>query len=171
MKSVRGLVLSELGHLVNEIRTTRERRSQLTPSPFGNKVPSIRVALGESMSFREELPAGCPPASAHEGECSAAYRFVSSATPDAQAFASHAALQKTRPPMIDSCRWASCSMYTDMDTIQKKRKFKNLKQYTHIALLKIGAGSGKLIEEGSHIDFWMFDTFNPIGAIVSVKDL
>ena len=58
-----------------------------------------------------------------------------------------------------------------MATVQKKRKLKKLRSYTHIAVLKIGAGSGYLIIANSHIDFWMFESFDPVAAIVRVEGL
>ena len=121
------------------------------------------------MGFREELPSGCPPTGAHEGECAEAYRLLSSSAPDAQAFASHAASQKPLPLGMDACRWASCSLYSDLKTIIKKRKLPGRKKYTYVALLKIDAGSGRILQNGPHIDFWMFDTFDPLEAIVHVR--
>ena len=58
-----------------------------------------------------------------------------------------------------------------MKTVGKKRKLKNLQKYTHVAKIEIKAGSGMLIEGNSHIDFWMFDTFDPIASIVHVDEL
>jgi hypothetical protein len=130
----------------------------------------LRV-LGETVKFRETLPPGCPPKEAQDIECAEAFRFIPAATPESAHFASNAAKRETPPPGIDACRWASCSLYTDMATVQKKRKLKKLRSYTPIAVLKIGAGSGYLIIANSHIDFWMFETFDPVAAIVRVEGL
>jgi hypothetical protein len=73
---------------------------------------------------------------------------------------------------MDPCRWASCSLFADLDTVAKKRAaFKKLRKYGYAAQIKIASGSGFLLENRGHIDFWMFDTFDPIAAIVQVKDL
>jgi hypothetical protein len=127
--------------------------------------------LGGTVKFREILPAGCPPKDAQDIECADAFRFIPAATAALAHFASNAAKQETPPPGIDACRWASCSLYTDMATVQKKRKLKKLRSYIHVAKLKIGAGSGYLIIANSHIDFWMFETFDPVAAVVHVEGL
>lgn len=123
------------------------------------------------MGFLETLPPNCPPKAAHNGGCGSAFRFVSCAKPAAVDFASNQAKGETPHPEADPCRWASCSLYTDMATVQKKRKLKKLKRYPFVAELSIASGSGYLVQEGTHIDFWMSDTFDPLKAIVNVKAL
>lgn len=125
------------------------------------------------MGFRESLPADCPPTHAHEDECARAFRFVLAKSPVVGDFASHAAKQMPLPEGIDvcPCRWASCSLYSDLATVHKKRKIKSLKKYPFIAELKIAAKSGRLVENSGHIDFWMYDTFDPLAAIVVVRGL
>ena len=58
-----------------------------------------------------------------------------------------------------------------MATVQKKRKLKKLKSYPFVAKLKIAASSGHVLEKSKHIDFWMFDTFDPLAAVVQVQEL
>jgi hypothetical protein len=124
------------------------------------------------LDFREELPDGCPPEAAHDGGCGTAYRLVPTAKPVPSDFASNAAKKETCPETCDPCRWASCSLFTDLNTIQKKRKtFKKLRKFHFAAEMTIKSGSGLLMQEGSHIDFWMFASFDPIGAIADVKAL
>jgi len=86
-------------------------------------------------------------------------------------FASNQAKGETPPPGFDLCRWASCSLFGDMATVQKKRKLPKLKNYPFIAELKITAASGRMMEKSAHIDFWMSETFDPITAIVQVQVL
>lgn len=123
------------------------------------------------MGFREVLPAGCPPANSHNGACAIAFRFVSTATPKADAFESYATKGGLPPDGVDPCRWASCSLYPDLATVNKKRKLPGLKKYGFVAEIIIKAGSGHLIEDSKHIDFWMYDTFDPVASIVIVRAL
>jgi hypothetical protein len=124
------------------------------------------------MAFLEKLPNGCPPPTAHDGACEIAFRFVLNEAPGTDAFASQAALasEGEKPPAgVDLCRWSSCSMYLDMETVAKKRKIKSLQKYPFVAQLKIQAGSGHILENNKHIDFWMYDTFDPLAAIVVIN--
>ena len=60
-------------------------------------------------------------------------------------------------------------MLADMDTVNKKLKLPNIrKKFSHVAKVKIPAASGKS-DGHKHIDFWMFDTFDPIKSIQEVK--
>jgi len=59
-----------------------------------------------------------------------------------------------------------------MEILHKKRNtFKKLSKFGYVAKLKIQAGSGFTLIAKGHIDFWMFDTFDPLSAIVHVKGL
>jgi hypothetical protein len=58
-----------------------------------------------------------------------------------------------------------------METVHKKRKLKSLQKFTHVAKITIAPGSGMLLMGGGHIDFWMYETFDPISAIVHVTSL
>ncbi len=125
------------------------------------------------MGFRETLPDHCPPSDAHDGARACAFRFVATEAPDASDFDSYAAQGIPLPDGIGvcACRWASCSLYSDLATVQKKRKLKNLKKYRFVAELKIAEKSGRLKDSSSHIDFWMYDNFDPLTAIVVIRDL
>lgn len=123
------------------------------------------------MGYREKLPANCPPKTAHDGGCEQAFRFLPARNPEPEHFASNQAKGEPAPPGIDECRWASCSLYADMATVQKKRKLKKLKSYGFVAQLKIAPASGHMVEESKHIDFWMSDMFDPVAAIVLVHEL
>ena len=81
------------------------------------------------------------------------------------------ALGELLPPGMCPCRWASCSLFTDIDELAKKRRtFKKLQKFPFAAQLEIAANSGALLGK-KHIDFWMYDTFDPVAAIVDVKAL
>jgi hypothetical protein len=125
------------------------------------------------MVFRETLPNDCPPSDAHDGGCASAFRFVPADPAIAANFDSYAAQGKPLPVGTDvtPCRWASCSLYSDLATARKKRKLKSLKKYRFVAELRIPAKSGKMKEVSGHIDLWMYKDFDPIAAIVLIRDL
>lgn len=125
------------------------------------------------MGFREPLPDNCPPADAHEGACACAFRFVSTNSPTASDFDSYAAQGNPLPDGIGvcACRWASCSLFPDLETARKKRKLKSLRKYRYVAELNIAEKSGRLKVSYAHIDFWMYENFDPIAAIVVTTDL
>lgn len=131
------------------------------------------VAIEPRSKFRETLPDNCPPADAHEGACAQAFRFVATTAPTAADFDSYAAQGHQLPDGISvcPCRWASCSLFSDIRTVQKKRKLKSLKKYRFVVELKIAAKSGRLKESYGHIDFWMYNNFDPLAAILMIKDL
>jgi hypothetical protein len=118
------------------------------------------------------LPVACPPAAACDIACEEAYRLLPSDRPQPVDFDSEAAKGKLMPlGMNDPCRWASCSLFCDMETIKKKLNLKNFRKYTHVARISVAAGSGMQLRIGRHIDFWMYDTFDPLKEIVHVGSL
>jgi hypothetical protein len=129
-------------------------------------------ARGRVVGFLEQLPDACPPDGAHDGGCGAAFRLTAGPNPTIGDFASNAALGEPLPPTVDPCRWASCSLFPRLDIIEKKRKaFKKLRKFKFVISLNIGAGCGKLIEDTTHIDFWIYDTFDLKTAVISVDSL
>jgi hypothetical protein len=135
-----------------------------------SEFPVKEFSKGLNVGFLEPLPAGCPPDNAHEGACANVFRLTVGPNPTLDDFASKAALKEPMPPRLDPCRWASCSLFPSPDVVQKKRNtFKRLKAFKYAARLNISAGSGKLIRDETHIDFWVYDTFDPGQAIVSVE--
>src|SRR5271157_4434800 len=124
------------------------------------------------MKFREALPDGCPPNHASEGAWPQAFRLLAAAKPEPAHFLSSSAA-KPCPSGVDPCRWASCSLYTNLQTLKKKREtFPKLRKMSFFAELNIAANSGKTLNDGNnHLDFWMFDHFDPIKAITKVAAL
>ena len=124
--------------------------------------------------FMENLPISCPPAAATEADIDGVYRVVTSKSPTIEDFTSHSALNVKRPEAVDPCRWAACSFYRSRSKaieIAKLPKFRD--SNPHLALLGLTLGSGKLLENKrtTHIDFWMYSTFNPIAAIIETEAL
>jgi hypothetical protein len=123
------------------------------------------------LGFKEKLPENCPPPNSHTKGCGEAYRLIPNDKPIFDDFASYGAKNVPLPDGMDLCRWSSCSLYADMATVQKKRKLPKLRGYPFVAKLKIAASSGHILEKSKHIDFWMFDTFDPVAAVVAVECL
>lgn len=123
------------------------------------------------MGFFEALPDQCPPADAVENEIGQAYRIVFGDPATVEHFKSHAALGKKPPSDMDECRFASCSLFTSLDRVKSVAQLPKLRaQGPILAEVTIAHGSGRWIAHGDHIDFWMYDTFDPIAAIVSMTD-
>ena len=123
------------------------------------------------MGYWEALPQECPPVRAVDTKIEAVYRVVHSNPPQKGHFESYAKQGKKAPPGVDECSWASCSLCTCIDKI---RNFAGLPKVRDrgpcfVATLTIPAGAGKSVTKGKHIDFWMFDTFDPVAATVAVE--
>ena len=76
------------------------------------KMPAYRKMI---MIFAEVLPPQCPPQGASDVSIEKAYRAVTSMTPQASDFASHAALKRPIGNGVDPCRHASCSLFLSKD--------------------------------------------------------
>ena len=123
------------------------------------------------MKFREALPTACPPNHAVETAQPSAFRLISSANPQSSDFDSNAA-SKPAPLGCDPCRWASCSLYTNLETLKMKREtFPKLRKMAFYAKLSISENCGKSVVENNHIDFWMSDKFDPVKSVVAVAQL
>ncbi len=118
--------------------------------------------------FRESLPDNCPPTDAVNVAYDAIYRFLPSNPPEDSHFDSYAAKEKPRPEVVDLCRWSSCSFF-----LAKKTAIKLLPKlrgrFKFLACLKVPEGSGLSKEKKGHIDFWFFNTFDPLSAIVKTE--
>lgn len=124
------------------------------------------------MTFKENLPTGCPPEGCNQEGYDLIYRLCTSDKPTETDFLSGAARNEPLPGGIDLCRWSSCSFFLDLATIQMKRKtFKKLRKYGFAVGLKIADNSGHSLANNRHVDFWMFKNFDPIKAIVQVEAL
>jgi hypothetical protein len=126
------------------------------------------------MGYMEALPLQCPPQDAQDVAYSLAFRIVFSNPPTNDDFKSRAALGMATPAGVSDCRNASCSLSADVIKLRNQAllpKFRAKKP--KIAHLSIGIGSGRscMNVKSSHIDFWMYDTFNPISATSLVEDV
>ncbi|MDE8350014.1 MAG: hypothetical protein POG74_11125 [Acidocella sp.] len=131
---------------------------------------SSSVALA-SPRFRENLAVDCkcPPDDATVPEEAWVFRLVPSDPVELEHFDSHAKNSKLKPSGVDSCRWASCSVFRETTSITKLPKPKGMR---YIAKFKINRQSG-LIKESNHghLDLWMFATFNPLDNCTIVSEL
>lgn len=127
------------------------------------------------MAYLEQLPDQCPPAQAQDQALGPAYRILPSDVPSPEHFYSHSRLGKTTPPGVDSCRFASCSLFTCADTARAlaKKLPKMRATSTHLAEITIvaGAGSTYVNETTKHVDFWMYDNFDVVAAVAKVIPL
>jgi len=122
----------------------------------------------------EELPDQCPPAKALDVGIDEAFRVIPFENPTLDDFKSYAAQKKRAPPGVDLCRWASCSLCVTKEqaTILAGKLPKLREKDPHVVKLSIKKGSGRSMKNysGTHIDFWMFATFNPLTAIIGASE-
>lgn len=118
--------------------------------------------------FAETLPNGCPPSDAIESDGRMAIRLLKSPNPTEKDFYSHAKLGKRKPESVSFCVWASCSLSSiqSATNLPKLPKLRGKDYYTKI-ILKKESGMLKVSDSG-HIDFWMYATFDPVGASTGV---
>lgn len=126
------------------------------------------------MEYLEKLPANCPANHAADVAINAVYRIVSGNNPGIQAFLSNAALDLLKPPTVDDCKWASCSLFKSREKAENiaKKLAKTRINNPHLSLCNIGAGIGKSYDNGkSHVDFWPFKNFDPAMIILRTESL
>jgi hypothetical protein len=127
--------------------------------------------------FKETLPKDCPP----EEKVSIfskqpVLRLVTSATPTAQDFLSYAALGITPRGDADPCMQCACSVFTlseKVDRAAQLKKLPKLRNRKHVARLTLtpASGVGLLNKESGHISWWIYHSFDPVGAIEQVVSL
>jgi hypothetical protein len=123
------------------------------------------------MNFWEVLPDKCPPEKAADVAIAVAYRCVTSEKPSKSDFLSQAAKKRALLPLGDACKHASCSLFTCPDKAQNiaYRLPKPREGGPFVAHLTISTGAGVSLQKNKHVDFWMYDTFDPVAAITKVE--
>lgn len=128
----------------------------------------------DDIEWREDLPDRCPPENAAEPAPQTLIRLLDCATPTDGDFDSHLALGLTCNDEKRLCEWASCSMFLssfEKHQIIALRKFKRLKNKTHVAFVEINADSGRVqVKPTKHVDVWMYKTFSPTDNVVKVVE-
>ena len=124
-----------------------------------------------SMGYWEVLPQQCPPADAADVAISEAYRLVGANPPAKDHFASYAKLGKPKPPTVDPCSWASCSLFTSLTHLRNMSALPKIRDAgaPFVAKLSLPVGAGMSRLKRKHVDFWMFDTFDPTSAVSQVE--
>lgn len=122
------------------------------------------------MQYWEDLPDQCPPVGAQDVAIEPAYRIVFSQPPHKEHFASHKKLGRMPTPETDECRFASCSLFLKLAPAKKLAGLPKIRaKGGFIAKLAIPTGAGMSFIKNQHVDFWMFDGFDPISATVEVE--
>ncbi len=107
------------------------------------------------MSFCEPLPPSCPPASAQDKELEGFIRLVENDVPVEQDFWSHAKLGRQRPPEVDECSWASCSLISQGKAITLLKNPRHANKKAISVHLKKGHGVW-LADKPNHVHFWRY---------------
>ncbi|RWJ96997.1 hypothetical protein [Mesorhizobium sp.] len=130
-------------------------------------------AIGGLMGYWEDLPQQCPPATAADVAINEAYRLVGANPPEKEHFASYAKRGRPVPPTVDPCSWASCSFFTSIEHIRNMPSLPKIRDNgsSFVAKLSVPVGAGMSRKKGKHIDFWMFDTFDPVSATIKVEPI
>lgn len=124
------------------------------------------------MEYLEDLPPNCPLAASEDISVDAVYRVVRSMNPGIDDFLSNAALRITKPPTVDDCKWASCSLFKSRDkAINIANKLAKTRiMDPHLSLCDIKVGYGKSISNSkAHVDFWPYRTFDPAIAVLKTE--
>lgn len=143
-----------------------------------NELSNNITAQGVTETYIEELPDGCPPDDAVDTDDRLVLRLVPSDNVQIEDFHSHAKLGKSKPKDICGCRWASCSVFNSPDAQHSPNAMVKLprvrnKALKFVAELALNPSSGKLKDAptGGHVDLWMYDSFDPIKAVVDVREI
>lgn len=125
------------------------------------------------MNFRENLPEQCPPDDAADVSYSSLWRLVSAQEVCAGDFDSHAKLGKVPPNRsVDLCRWASCSFFTNKAGVQNLVALPKMRaKYSWAAEVAVPVGAGVSKLHNSHVDLWLWSSFDPLAAIVTVAQV
>lgn len=124
------------------------------------------------MGFWEQLPDQCPPAGYLEDAIDGAYRIVFSNPATLDHFKSHAALGKSVPPGMSECRWSSCSLFIDAEAAKGVASLPKMRaKGPKLAKVEVPEGSGAWVSQGVHVDLWIYDHFDPLGAIITVEEV
>jgi hypothetical protein len=126
--------------------------------------------------YWETLPAHCPPGAAFLlAEPMTVMRLIKGKEAANDDFAPHATRPDIKlPPNHDPCVACSCSLFTfdpNKDAASQYKKLPKLKR-RFIAFLRIDAASGKCVvsDRTGHVSLWMFAAFDPLGAVLEVRE-
>jgi hypothetical protein len=131
----------------------------------------------QKVTFREILPAGCPPIDANLEDEFIVIRLAKTGNPTQECFHSHAVIGLLPVGDNDPCEFASCSFFRAIDPTDYARSIKKLpnfkKYFTHAFFMTTCASMGKyrLNKKTKHVDVWFYSSFDPVAAVTSVSGL
>jgi hypothetical protein len=131
---------------------------------------------GMAYKYREDLPTNCPPSGAGALGSQVVLRLITGKTACDEDFKSHAALGKKCHGHASPCTAAACSVFaesTSQHGVTDLAKLPKLRDRRFVARLNVDASSGlaEMSSHGNHISIWMFKSFDPVKAVVSVAPL
>lgn len=124
--------------------------------------------MSEEVSFREDLPEGCPPYDAISvKDGTVLYRLVSSNPPTDADFDSWRA-QNPRTPCpggLCECRARGVSVHDDVQVSEKLKKLSKFRG-SEVAKLVLAGDAGKIKKTGgkAHYDWWPFADYDIIAV-------
>ena len=121
------------------------------------------------VTFREELPANCPPAAAEQvSQRRDVYRLVRTNPPTDEDFRSQRA-GKPHHHFHDECRARGLSVHADRHDSERARRLPTL-QGRLICRLRLDAGAGDLLQTGrpSHHTWWPLASYDVL-AVAAVE--
>lgn len=121
------------------------------------------------LMYKENLPANCPTADSHDAELEDVWRFLRGPDASAACFESHATQGKQVREGFDPCKWSSCSLFVGDSHTAAMLKLPRFKSFKARAELSIPQGSGVSLQKDEHIDFWAYDHFDFLSAIVRIE--
>jgi hypothetical protein len=123
------------------------------------------------------LPGECPPIDAEDAFDGVVLRLVKTDPPTADDFKFGKASGIKTPKDCDECRWCACSVWdgsVKREVLTGVAKFPKLRNNKFIAHIKIDGESGKVMPHApnqKHYSLWMYDTFDPLQAVVKIEPL
>lgn len=118
--------------------------------------------------FKEELPEDCPGNDSPDQPLAEVWRFLRNEEPSEACFSSHAGRGRPCPEGTCPCRWASCSLFIGDELTSNMMKTPMFKRFKARAKLEIAAGSGRSQVNDKHVDFWAYEGFSFLSAVVKV---
>jgi hypothetical protein len=124
------------------------------------------------MTYKEILPTNCPPDTAATFN-GILLRLVGPGPVTSDDFKSRTALG-LKPLPGKECSCAACSLIMPSVTKDKllgMTKFPKLKSKNAVAVVTVDPQAGVGEAGGTHVDFWLFKSFDPMSNIAKVEEI
>lgn len=137
------------------------------------------MAKSAAKTYRENpMPDACPPKDAADAPEGVVLRLVANNPPKIDDFRSCRAEGKKKPQDCDDCTWCACSVWlssTKKEVIAGLTKLRNHRDKKFIAHVSVNASSGRIKPhekgDGSHLRFWMYESFDPSASIAKIESI